>query len=32
MEYVVGLGLQIPELKILYQSGIRLQRYEKVMA
>ena len=27
MGYVVGLGLQNPELKILFQSGIRLLRY-----
>ena len=27
MEYVVGLGLQNPELKILIQSDIRLLRY-----
>ena len=28
MGYVVGLGLQNPELKILFQSDIRLLRYE----
>ena len=27
MEYVLGLGLQIPELKISLQSDIRLLRY-----
>ena len=27
MGYVVGLGLQNPELKILFQSDIRLLRY-----
>ena len=26
--YVVGLGLQNPELKILFQSDIRLLRYQ----
>ena len=28
MGYVVGLGLQNPELKILFQLDIRLLRYE----
>ena len=28
MEYVVGLGLQNPELKNLFQSDIRLLRYQ----
>ena len=28
MGYVVGLGMQNPELKILFQSDIRLLRYE----
>ena len=27
MRYVVGLGLQNPELKISFQSDIRLLRY-----
>ena len=28
MGYAVGLGMQNPELKILFQSDIRLLRYE----